>query len=473
MIDLAAKPLSIAAAGRAFRDGTLSPIALATHCLAQIHRYDGALHSVLLMTEERALEEAHRAETELAAGLDRGPLHGIPYGLKDIIDTAGIRTTCHSQRDIDRVPTADAEVAIRLREAGGVLLGKMATHEFAIGGPSFDLPFPPARNPWNPDHFTGGSSSGSGAAVAAGFMPLALGSDTGGSIRLPAAYCGLAGLKPTYGRVSRRGVAPLSYTLDHLGPLTWTVEDCALAMQVLAGFDADDPGSSRNAVPDYQETLDQGISGLKIGYLRQFHAVGCDRELIQGMDTAMAKLASLGTEIVEVTLPSMHRFQAAQQAILAAEGFSIHGPDLQSRPETYGRNAFERLSMGAFISGADYIDAQRAARELTTAVESVFETVDLIASAAVPTPAPRIEDVEVVPFRSQPPMTAPFNLTGHPALSFCCGYSDTGLPLSLQLVGRYFDEATVLRTGHAYELATSWRERRPVLSESKQAETVI
>lgn len=471
MIDLNANPVTIAAAGRAFRDGTLSPVTLTQHCLGQIQRYDGSLNSVVLLTEERALDDARRAERELANGFDRGPLHGIPYGLKDIIDTAGIRTTCHSRRDIDRIPAVDAEVAIRLKEAGGVLLGKMATHEFAIGGPSFDLPFPPARNPWNPEHFTGGSSSGSGAAVAAGFMPLAMGSDTGGSIRLPAAYCGLAGLKPTYGRVSRRGVAPLSYTLDHLGPLTWTVEDCALAMQILAGFDAEDPASSRQPVPDYRQALGHDIQGLKIGYLRQFHASGCDPEIIRGIDNAIALLTSLGAEIVEVTLPPMRRFQAAQQAILAAEGFSIHGPDLQSRPQTYGRNAFERLNMGAFISGADYIDAQRAARELTAEVESVLQRVDMIASAVVPAPAPRIEDVEVVPFRSQPPLTAPFNLTGHPALSLCCGYSEKGLPLSLQLVGHYFDEAMLFRTGHVYEQAMPWRERRPVLHKDQRSET--
>ncbi|WP_087720826.1 amidase [Salinicola salarius] len=472
MIELDAKPLTIASAGRAFRDGSLSPVTLAEHCLARIRHYDGALHSVLLITESCALEDAQRAERELADGIDRGPLHGIPYGLKDIIDSAGIRTTCHSQRDIDRVPATDAEVAIRLRKAGGVLLGKMATHEFAIGGPSFDLPFPPARNPWNTDHFTGGSSSGSGAAVAAGFMPLALGSDTGGSIRLPAAYCGLAGLKPTYGRVSRRGVAPLSYSLDHVGPLTWTVEDCALSMQILAGFDAGDPGSARVPVPDYRQALDGNIRGLKVGYLRQFHARDCDEELIRGMDTAVGQLASLGAEIIEVSLPAMRRFQAAQQAILAAEGFSIHGPDLRERPETYGQNAFERLCMGAFVTGADYIDAQRAARALIAAVETVLEDVEIIACTTVPAPAPRIEDVEVVPFRSQPPLTAPFNLTGHPALSLCCGYSDTGLPLALQLVGRYFDEATVLRAGHAYEQATTWRDRRPALRDAKWTETV-
>ena len=220
--------LSIAEAGRALRAGTLSSVALTQHALARIAALDPLLHSFVLVTRERALADAERADRELSAGIDKGPMHGIPYGMKDIYNTAGIRTTCHSKLLIDHVPSEDSVVEAKLRAGGAVLLGKLATHEFAIGGPSFDLPFPPARNPWNLDHFTGGSSSGSGAAVAAGITRMAMGSDTGGSIRGPAFYCGVVGLKPTYGRVSRRGVFPLSYTLDHCGPLTWTVEDAAL-----------------------------------------------------------------------------------------------------------------------------------------------------------------------------------------------------------------------------------------------------
>ena len=459
--------LTIAEVGRELRSGHLSPVELTQSYLERIKRYAGSLHSVVLLTEERALEDARRAESELARGQDRGPMHGIPYGLKDIINSKGIRTTCQSRLLLDNVPGQDAEVARRLHEGGGVLLGKMTTHEFAIGGPSFDLPFPPARNPWNKDHFTGGSSSGSGAAVAAGFMPLALGTDTGGSIRLPAAYCGIAGIKPTYGRVSRRGVAPLSFSLDHIGPLAWRVEDCALALQVLAGYDASDPGSADQEVPNYQVQMTGDIRGLKIGYLRQFHDEGADPEMVAGMDAAIEKLVELGAEVSEVTLPSMRLFQAVQQTILSAEAFSIHAQHLRERPEQYCRNSFERMGMGCFVTGEDVINAQRVRRQLTAAVDAVFKDVDIIACASVLAPASRIEDVEVVPFRSQPPVTAPFNATGHPALSLCCGYSQAGLPLSLQLVGHYFDEATLFRAGYAYEQATDWRLRRPKLENTE------
>ena len=226
----------------------------------------------MLVTRERALADAERADRELAAGIDKGPMHGIPYGLKDIYDTAGIRTTCHSKLLVDNVPREDSVVEAKLKAGGAVLLGKLATHEFAIGGPSFDLPFPPARNPWNVDHFTGGSSSGSAAAVAAGFTRMAMGSDTGGSIRGPAFYCGIVGLKPTYGRVSRRGVFPLSYTLDHCGPLTWTVEDAALAMQVIAGHDPQDPASADVPVGDFTQELGRDLAGLRLAYPRSFFA---------------------------------------------------------------------------------------------------------------------------------------------------------------------------------------------------------
>ena len=237
--------LSIAEAGRQLRAGTLSSTILTQHALSRIASLDPLLHAFVLVTRERALADAARADREIKSGIDKGPMHGIPYALKDIYATAGIRTTCHSKLLIDNVPAEDCVVEAKFRAGGAVLLGKLATHEFALGGPSFDLPFPPARNPWNLDHFTGGSSSGSGAAVAAGLVRVAMGSDTGGSIRGPAFYCGTVGLKPTYGLVSRRGVFPLSYTLDHCGPLSWTVEDAALTMQVIAGYDPLDPGQRR------------------------------------------------------------------------------------------------------------------------------------------------------------------------------------------------------------------------------------
>ncbi len=455
--------LTLAGAARALKAGRLSPVELLEATLERIRRWDPALNAFVLLTEARARADAERAHREIASGIWRGPLHGVPYGLKDIIDTAGIRTTCHSRLLMDNVPTRDAHVAALLQAAGGVLLGKLATHEFATGGPAFDLPFPPARNPWNPACFTGGSSSGSGAAVASGMLPLALGTDTGGSIRLPAAYCGVAGIKPTYGRVSRRGVAPLSFSLDHIGPLCWTVEDCALSLGVLAGFDATDPGSADLPVPDYAAALDAGVSGKTIGYVRAF-SEGASDDMAAGIEAALAELSRLGARVVEVELPGMSLFQAAYRAICGAEGFAVHAHDLRARPHLYARVTRERLMVGAFVTGEDYVQGQRLRRELTAAVDRALRDVDLLASAAILTPAPRLEDVDTSPLRRAAPITVPFNITGHPALSLCCGYAKGGLPLALQLVGRPFDEVRVLGAGYAYERATRWRERRPVLA---------
>ena len=455
---------TIADASRAIAAGTLSPVELTQACLARVKDHNPTLDAVVCLVKERAMADAARAEREIAAGRRIGPLHGIPYGLKDIIDTAGIRTTCHSRLHLDRVPAADAEVARRLAAAGGVLVGKMATHEFATGGPAFDLPFPPARNPWDPRRFTGGSSSGSGAAVASGMVPLALGTDTGGSIRLPAAYCGVAGLKPSYGRVSRRGVAPLSFSLDHVGPLAWTVEDCAIALQVLAGHDPGDPGSADLPVPDYLAALTGDVTGLRLGYVRAFHAEGADPAMVAGMDAAVEALARLGMEVVEVALPPLRLFHACARAISGSEAHAIHEHDLRTRPELYARVTRERLSLGAYVTAADYVQAQRLRRELSAEVAKVLLRVDVLASCVISTPAPLIEEVEDGPWRTKPPITGPFNITGEPALSLCCGYTGDGLPLALQLSGRMFDEATVLRVGHAYEMATPWRDRRPALA---------
>ena len=455
--------LTLADAARAIASGKLTSVALTTQCLERIERHNPALDAVICLQADRAMADAERADREIAAGRRRGPIHGIPFGLKDIIDTAGITTTCHSRIHLDRVPEQDAEVARRLVAAGGVLVGKLATHEFATGGPAFDLPFPPARNPWDRRRFTGGSSSGSGAAVASGMLPLALGTDTGGSIRLPAAYCGIAGLKPSYGRVSRRGVAPLSFSLDHVGPMAWTVEDCAIALQVLAGYDKQDPGSSNVPVPDYLAALTGEVRGLKLGYVRALSETASP-EMVAGLDAAVAVLASLGMDIVEVELPPLKLFQACARAISGTESFSIHEQDLRTRPELYARVTRERLSLGAFVTGADYVQAQRLRRELSAAVAAVLGRVDVLASCAIPTTAPLIEEVEDGPWRTRAPISTPFNITGEPALSLCCGYSTEGLPLALQLSGRMFDEATVLRVGHAYEAATPWRDRRPTMA---------
>jgi aspartyl-tRNA(Asn)/glutamyl-tRNA(Gln) amidotransferase subunit A len=427
---------------------------------------DHQLNAFVLVTRDRAMADAERADRELQAGVDKGPLHGIPYALKDIYATAGIRTTCHSKLLIDHVPMQDCAVDAKLRAGGAVLLGKLATHEFAFGGPSFDLPFPPARNPWNPDCFTGGSSSGSGAAVAAGFTRVAMGSDTGGSIRGPAFFCGIVGLKPTYGLVSRRGVFPLSYTLDHCGPLTATVLDAALVMQVIAGHDPLDPASADVAVPDFLAGIGQDLSGLKIAYPRHFfaNADGVSAEVVASLDAAAQAIAGLGAEIAEVRLPDFEIFNACGRVIIAAEAYAIHEQDLKDRPLGYGRYTYQRMIAGAALSAADLVQALRLRRELAVVVNtSILKTYDAIVTATGLSPAPRFSE-----FPTDAPLklmvqTIPFNVTGNPALALPTGFSTSGLPLGMQIVGRAFDEPTVFRIGAAYEAAAGWIHERPDL----------
>ena len=290
---------TIAEAAKLIAARKLSPLELTRACLDRVRALDGALHSFLLLTEERALADAQAAEAAIMANGPRGRLHGIPIGLKDIVDTKGIRTTCHSAILRDNVPDTDATCATKLAEAGTVLMGKTATHEFADGGPSFDLPWPPARNPWNTEHFTAGSSSGTGAGVAAGLILGGIGTDTGGSIRGPAALCGIAGIKPTYGLVSRAGVAPAAFSLDHIGPMAWTAEDCALMLQALAGPDARDPASASRPIPDYSAMIGAGIMGMRIGVIHHFHEVDhvVSAGTQRGIDAAIATFRSLGAEV--------------------------------------------------------------------------------------------------------------------------------------------------------------------------------
>ena len=463
---MSARPLpTLAEAGRKIAAGDLSPVALTEAALARAEALNPRLDAFIEITAARARAAAARAEREIAGGRRRGPLHGIPYGLKDIYDAAGLRTTAHSRLLLDNIAVADAETTARLEAAGMILIGKLATHEFATGGPAFDLPFPPARNPWNTDHFTGGSSSGSGAAVAAGILPLAMGSDTGGSIRLPAAYCGTVGLKPTYGRVSRRGVAPLSYTLDTTGPLTRTVEDAALALQVLAGHDPRDPGSADVPVPDYRAPLRDGVKGLRVGYCSAFNRDGeVDAEQTAALDQTAQALAKLGAELVEVALPPNAQFQACARTISHSESFAIHAQDLRTRPELYARVTRERLMLGGFLTATQYVQAQRLRRILTRKVDALFETVDVLLTAIIPGAAPVLKETDDGPWRRQQPLASVFNVTGHPCMAQPCGFSKDGLPLSAQFVGQHFDEATVLRVGYAYEQARGWINKRPALA---------
>jgi aspartyl-tRNA(Asn)/glutamyl-tRNA(Gln) amidotransferase subunit A len=457
--------LTIAEASRAIAAGELSPIALTEAYLDRIAALDGELHSYVLVLREEALKTAQTPA--------HGVLHGIPIGLKDIYKTAGIRTTAGSRRYLDHVPDEDAETWVRLRNAGAILLGKNETHEFAIGGPDFTLPFAPARNPWNTAHYPAGSSSGSAAAVAAGLCAGAMGSDTGGSIRGPAAYCGIVGLKPTYGRVSRRGVFPLSYTLDHCGPLTRTVEDCAIMMQALAGYDPEDPASADVPVPDYRAALTARLDGLKIGMVRHFHEHDAVADFsadsapstayVAAFDAACRSLESLGARLVDVQLSPLIDYLDANRLIMLAEAYALHEKDFRERPQDFGHHMFARIALGAFLSAADYVEAMRQRRELAVEFARALDGLDAIVSANSTGPAPRIDSIPTYSTFERASYTGPYNLTGSPALSVPIGFED-GLPLAFQIAGKPFDEPGVMRVGHAFEQATDFHRQRPAIA---------
>lgn len=456
--------LTIAEALKLIAARKLSPVELTEAYLARIVHLDHLLDSFVTLTAERARAEAKVAEAAVMAGKTLGRLHGIPYCLKDIFDTAGIRTTAMSKLLADNVPARDSFCQEQMAAAGGILLGKNATWEFAHGGPSWDVLFPPARNPWHRDHSPAGSSSGSAAAVAAGFSPATLGSDTGGSIRGPAAACGIAGLKPTYGLVSRRGVIPNCFTHDHAGPLAWTTEDVAILMQVIAGHDPEDPGSADVPIPDYCQALTGDVRGLVIGVPADW----LEKELPlapatkAAFDAALEVFRGLGATVRPVVLPPLQQFDDAKKVIAVAELFTIHGRDLRTRPELFGASLRYRIIAGGLVRAEDYIQAQRQRTDLARAMQKVMSTVDLL---MLPTgePAGKLEPVPPSTLFTKASLTTPFNVGGNPALSICSGFAANGLPFSLQIVGRLFDDATVLRAGDAYEKATPWRDRRPAL----------
>lgn len=458
--------LSVADAAELLRDKKLSPVEYAKALIARVEQYDGKLNAFLHFTPELALADARRAEAEIARGEWRGPLHGVPYGLKDIVDYAGLPTTAHSKILADNIAAADSVVTQKLRAAGGVFMGKLSTHEFATGGPCFDLPWRPARNPWNRDHFCGGSSSGSGVATAAGFVPAAIGSDTAGSIRNPATMCGVVGMKGTYGLVSRRGVFPLAYSLDHIGPLTRTVKDNALMLDLIAGHDALDPASADTRAGNYMAALGQGAKGLRIGVIRHFYTrdLEGDAEMVASIEAALKVFAGLGASVKEIETAPLGEYAACNRVILSAEAYAIHEKWLQERPEDYARLTRERILAGAFVSAADYINALRVRGKLTRAFHALFSDIDIVITASALDPACRIDDPAEIDRTYARQARSPFNVTGSPALSIPTGFSKAGLPLGMQLVGKPFSEALLYRAGHAYERETKWVERHPTLA---------
>jgi amidase len=442
----------------------VSSVELTRAVLARIERLDGELHSFLTVTPESALAAAQAADAELARGARRGPLHGIPIGVKDLCATRGVRTTCASAVFADRVPDHDAAVVRNLAAAGAVMVGKTNLTEFALMGYHPTLPRP--KNPWDPSRDTGGSSSGSGAATAAGLCFAAIGTDTGGSIRLPSAWCGVVGLKPTYGRVSRAGVFPLAASLDHVGPMTRTVADAAAMLDAIAGFDPDDPTTLRAAAPRCAAAIGGEVRGVRVGWDARFVAETTFGEVAGAVERAVRTLAAQGAEVVEVTLPAVEDVLPAWSVLSAAEAAAAHGATYPARAADYGATFRSFLEYAATLSARDYAVWHERRLTWAGALRGVFERVDLLACPSFFMTAPPADlidsrapfDPALTPFMR---FTAPFNFSGSPTLSLPCGFDSRNLPHSLQLVGRHGDEALLCRVGHVYEQATEWHRRRP------------
>jgi aspartyl-tRNA(Asn)/glutamyl-tRNA(Gln) amidotransferase subunit A len=456
--------LTIAEASRRIAARTLSPVELTRALLQRIEAVDPKVNAYLLVTGKQALAAARAVEKDLPNGRE-GPLLGIPLAYKDIYETARVRTTAHSKILIDNVPKHDAETVRRLHAAGAVMLGKLATHEFAIGGPAMDLPWPPARNPWDTRRFTGGSSSGSGAAVAGGMVLGALGSDTGGSIRLPAAYCGIAGFKPTPGLVSRRGVIPLAPSLDTAGPMAWTVEDCAIMLDAIAGYDPGDPTSVEAPLPGFARGIEAPLKGLRVGVLRRFFEqdVPASPEMRHMMSEAAATLRDLGCKVEDARLPPVQDYNAVGRIVISAEAYALHGATLHTRLADYSRVFRIRVLAGALIRAADYIAAQRRRADLIAATAEVFRKYDVLICAPTADITPPFAEQRPDDGFARPFVTTVANVAAVPSLVVCGGYSAIGLPMGLEIMGAAWNDATVLRVGHHFEQASGTRGRRPEL----------
>lgn len=457
--------MTLAEAAQLIESRQLSPVELARAKLARIAAIDSQLNAFITVTAEHAMRQAQAAEAEIAAGRYRGAMHGIPFGLKDLYATAGILTSGHSKICIENIPSEDAAVTQKLHAAGGVLLGKLATNEFAHGGPCFDAPWPPARNPWNPEHYTGGSSSGPAAAVAAGMVLGAMGSDTGGSVRIPAALCGTVGHKPTFGLVSRYGVIPNSFSFDHCGPLTWTVEDCAIMLQAVAGHDRRDSGSIPFSPPDYRAALDPDVRGLRIGVVRHFweEDLQVGTEMEQAMETALDVYRRLGAKVEDARMRPLQDYVDVKMTITETEIFCVHQKDLILRPGDFGLPFLSQTLGGCMFDASDYVQAQRERRLMLAEMEPLYRKYDVLVTAGSGA-APRFDRFSVLNAWIKPNIYHVFSVTGGPCIAICNGFTRDSLPLSMQIAGRPFDDQTVLRAAYAYEQATAWRQSRPTLT---------
>jgi aspartyl-tRNA(Asn)/glutamyl-tRNA(Gln) amidotransferase subunit A len=457
-------PGTIVEAGVWLRNGRISAVRLTDTLLTRAEQAQHTLATYVTITRESALAAAERADAELRDGNDRGPLHGIPIGVKDLLATSDAPTTaCSRVLDPAWGQRKDASVIRKLRAAGAIVSGKLALNEFAIGSPDPATGFPIPRNPWDLDRTPGGSSSGTGAAIAAGLILGGLGSDTGGSIRGPASLCGISGIKPTFGRVSKEGCVPLSYSLDHVGPMARTARDCALMLQVMAGFDAADPCTAARDVPDMTAGLDGSCEGIRIGVPRAyfFDVPDLKDEVKQAVLEAIQTLRAAGAQVVDVSLPHAEVARSTQRVIMTGEAFAYHEPDMLARPELYGQWTRQSIRQGAFYSAADYVQAQRVRSIIKAEVDAVFEDVDVLITATSFSVATRFDEFSFEGSLRQPTFMAIWNVTGSPAMSIPCGFSSEGLPIGMQIVGRPFDEPTVLKVGDAYQTLTDWHQRVP------------
>ena len=459
--------LSILQTGELLRKGSISPVELTTECLARIEKLNPKLNAFITVTAESALAEARQAEAEIRRGDWRGPLHGIPIALKDLIDTAGVRTTAASLLFKDHIPTEDAEVVRRLKAAGAVLLGKQNLHEFAYGGSSMISAFGEVRNAWNTERIAGGSSGGSATAVAAGFCFGAIGTDTAGSVREPSALCGVVGLKPTYGRVSVRGVIPLSLSLDHVGPIGRTVEDVAAIFSSIAGYDAADHASVNVPIENYVSALGKPFKPLRVGVPRKFFFDDLDAEVASAINHAVSGLAAMGSEIRDIELPV-----PTDRTLQSAEAYAFHAKFVARSPELYQPETLRRIRTGQSVSPDALIESRRELERARREVASIFinSAVDVLVTPTTPIAAPTIAELKQNPDLLRPREllllrnTRPVNVWGLPAISVPCGFTEAGLPIGLQIIGPHWGEARVLQVAYAYEQATAWHKRRPLLS---------
>jgi len=465
--------LNLNEASQLVRSKKISPVQLTQECLRRIERFNGKLNAFITVTADSALAEARVAESEIQRGRWRGPLHGIPIALKDIVDTVGLRTTAASALFKDRIPAKDAEVVRRLKAAGAVFLGKLNLHEFAFGGSSVISYFGPVRNPWDLTYSAGGSSGGSAVAVAARLCYAAIGTDTGGSIRQPASYCGIVGLKPTYGRVSASGVIPLSWSLDHVGPMTRTTKDAGLVLQVIAGYDRQDTASIDVPVPDYTATMSAPTTSLRLGIPRAYFYEELHPEIQAVMEAALSVLKSITTSQRDVAPLAADATYSSWMdhygAVLVAEAYAYHKDYIERSPDLYQAATLKRLRAGSEITAAKYIRSRREMERGRRSIVDIFESVDLLI-----TPTVRIPPFTIVELQADPDIVRAkelamlhnaraLNFPGLPTISVPCGFTRSGFPVGMQITGRPGDEATVCRLAHAYEQATDWHKREPHL----------